>query len=52
MVNKQQSEPTKPHGHNVPDAWPFPVFPAKAWTPKEVEEYEKLQRQRIPDAPM
>lgn len=50
MVDKQQ--PDKPHGHDVPNAWPFPVFPTKPWTPKEVEEYEKLQRQRIPDAPM
>jgi hypothetical protein len=50
VVNKQQ--PDKPHGHDVPNAWPFPVFPPKAWTPQQVEEYNKQQRQQVPDAPM
>ena len=52
MVNKQQSEPTKPHGHDVPDAWPFPIFPTKPWTPKEQRDYEQQQRAKVPDAPM
>ena len=52
MVNKQQSEPTKPHGHDVPDAWPFPIFPTKPWTPKEQRDYEQQQRDKVPDAPM
>lgn len=41
MVNKQQ-----PY-------WPFPSeVPPKPWTPEEVKQYEKLQRQQVPDAPM
>ena len=58
MVNKQQ--PNKPHGHDVPckvvtaNAWPFPTKdnPLKPWTPKEVQEYEKLQRQNAQESPL
>jgi hypothetical protein len=33
--------------------WPFPAeCPPKPWTPKQVEEYNKQQREQIPDAPM
>ena len=50
MVNKRQYD--KPHGHDVPNAWPFPVFPAKEWTPKQQKKYNDEQRQQVPDAPM
>jgi hypothetical protein len=33
--------------------WPFPAeCPPKPWTPKQVKEYNKQQRQQVPDAPM
>jgi hypothetical protein len=32
--------------------WPFPSFPPKPWTPEQIKEYEKLQRAKVPDAPM
>jgi hypothetical protein len=32
--------------------WPFPSYPAIPWTAEQVKEYERQQRQRIPDAPM
>ena len=32
--------------------WPFPSNPPIPWAKKQQEEYERGQRQRIPDAPM
>jgi hypothetical protein len=33
--------------------WPFPAeFPSKPWTPEQVEEYNKQQRDKTPEAPM
>ena len=46
VVNKQQQQPNDPY-------WPFPSqCPPKPWTPEEVKQYEKLQRAKVPDAPM
>lgn len=32
--------------------WPFPSHPPIPWTPEQVREYERQQRQQIPDASM
>jgi hypothetical protein len=34
--------------------WPFPFKdnPLTPWTPEQVEEYNRQQRQQVPDAPM
>ena len=33
--------------------WPFPTeCPPKPWTPEQVEEYNKQQRDKTPEAPM
>ena len=33
--------------------WPFPAeCPPKPWTPEQVEEYNKQQRDKTPEAPM
>lgn len=33
--------------------WPFPAeCPPKPWTPEQIKEYNKQQRQQVPDAPM
>lgn len=38
---------------SVADTWPFPQdCPPKPWTPEQVKEYEKQQRDKTPEAPM
>jgi hypothetical protein len=37
---------------NKQHTYPFPLFPAIPWTEKQIKEYEKQQRQQLPDAPM
>lgn len=34
--------------------WPFPTKdnPLTPWIPEEVKQYEKQQRDKVPDAPM
>jgi len=35
------------------DNWPFPSqCPPIPWTPEQVKEYEKQQRDKTPEAPM
>ena len=50
MVNKQQ--PDKPHGYDVPNAWPFPVYPAKPWTPEQQRKYAEEQLKNMPPSPL
>jgi len=36
----------------MPTTWPFPPPGGPVpWTPKQIKEYERLQRQQVPDAP-
>lgn len=32
--------------------WPFPSYPPIPWDKKQEEEYNRQQRQQVPDAPM
>lgn len=34
------------------NTWPFPSYPPIPWDKKQQDEYERQQRQHIPDAPM
>jgi hypothetical protein len=40
VVNKQHS------------MWPFPSYPPIPWDKKQEEEYNRQQREKIPNAPM
>jgi hypothetical protein len=41
-ADKQQPDPY----------WPWPAFPPIPWDKKQQDEYERQQRQQVPDAPM
>ena len=47
-------EPLKPLDWPFYTAWPFPSKdnPLRPWTQEQVKEYEKLQRAKMPQAPM
>ena len=32
--------------------WPFPSHPPVPWTAEQQKQYEKQQRQQIPDSPL
>jgi len=34
------------------NVWPFPSYPPIPWDKKQQEEYNRQQRQQVPDAPM
>lgn len=56
LANSAANELFEPQGKIVNDQhyWPFPSKdnPLKPWTPKEIKDYDKLQRSKTPDAPM